>query len=98
MTVRDPIPIIEGPHETDLQGNLDKPVKFCMTYEGRCKYFGVHDGHYFYCAAQDAENKHAKPGQYAYPWAGAGKQIRSPHPDDGCPYLKGDTDVGKPQV
>lgn len=50
-----------------------------------CEHLGIHDRHYFYCAGQDAPNKHAKEGEYAYPWRGAGKQLRDPKPDRGCP-------------
>ena len=55
-----------------------------------CESFKIHDGHYFYCSSQDAPNKHAKPDEYAYPWHGAGKQLRNPIPDSGCP-IKGKT-------
>ena len=77
---------IEGPILTDLDGNLNEPILKCAYGNHRCVHFGIHDGHYFYCAAQDAPNKHAKSGEYAYPWAGAGKQMRHPNPDDGCPF------------
>lgn len=78
----------EGPILTDQSGNLTKPILMCSYgKENRCIHFGVHDWHYFYCAAQDAPNKHAAHGKYAYPWAGAGKQLRSARPDAGCPFV-----------
>ena len=76
----------EGPVTTNQDGNLDTPVRMCAYREHRCKHFGVHDWHYFYCAAQDAPNKHAGPRDYAYPWRGAGKQLRDNKPDAGCPF------------
>lgn len=76
-----------GPLITDLGGNLDTPILTCYDgEEDRCIHFGIHDGHYFYCAAQDAPNKHVAEGEYAYPWVGAGKQLRQQHPDEGCPF------------
>ena len=52
----------------------------------RCKHLGIHDFHYFYCAAQKHENADAN-GNYAYPWPGAGKRLRRCKPDDGCPFI-----------
>lgn len=81
-------PTNEGPILTDQDGNLDTPILMCAYRDHRCKHFGVHDWHYFYCAAQDAPNKHASETGYAYPWKGAGKQIRWAKPDEGCPFTK----------
>ena len=78
----------EGPVLTDQDGNLSVPISMCAWREHRCKFFGVHDWHYFYCAAQDAQNKHPHVSHGdAYPWAGAGKQLRSNEPDSGCPFV-----------
>lgn len=76
----------EGPITTDQNGNLQTPVLMCAFGSYRCRHFGVHDFHHFYCAAQDAPNKHAGPTDYAYPWHGAGKQLSENAPDSGCPY------------
>lgn len=80
------LPRHDGPVITDFGGDLDAPVLVCGLGGVRCKYLGVHDFHYFYCAAQDAPNKHAKPNEYAYPWHGAGKHLFGNRPDAGCPY------------
>ena len=77
----------EGPVLTDQRWNLGRAILMCSFGEHRCKHFGVHDWHYFYCAAQDAPNKRPLRDGYAYPWAGAGKQLRDPKPDVGCPFL-----------
>lgn len=85
----------EGPILTDQDGNLSKKILMCCYgKENRCIHFGVHDWHYFYCAAQDAPNKHAEPGKYAYPWAGAGKQLNSQQPDGGCPFMSSNLSSG----
>lgn len=65
----------EGPDWTDENGELETPYLSCQG----CKHLGVHDYHYFYCGAQDAQNQRhtAFVGDfsYAYPWPGAGKQL-----------------------
>jgi hypothetical protein len=82
-----PDELIEGPVLTDEDGNLPVPVALCAYGGERCKHLGVNDWHYFYCAAQDAPNKHAGPRDYAYPWHGAGKQLPGCYPDSGCPFM-----------
>lgn len=83
----------DGPVLTDQNGNLPAPILMCAYDEHRCKHLGVHDWHYFYCAAQDAPNKHAGPREYAYPWRGAGKRLRDYKPDSGCPFLTPNTQL-----
>ena len=78
---------VEGPVLTDQGGNLDEPILLCAYGKHRCKHLGVHDWHYFYCAAQDAPNKQVMRGCHPYPWAGAGKQLSDYKPDCGCPFL-----------
>lgn len=58
----------------------------CTSDTHRCRHYGIHDHHYTYCSAQDAPNLSAHAGQYAYPWAGAGRQF-SGYPADGCPLI-----------
>ena len=77
----------EGPILTDQGGNLPEPIRMCAYGSARCKHLGVHDWHYFYCAAQDAANQHAGPRDHAYPWRGAGKQLMDCKPDSGCPFV-----------
>lgn len=87
----------EGPILTDQNGVLSKPVLMCWyEKDKRCIHCGIHDWHYFYCAAQDAPNKHAKEGEYAYPWRGAGKHIGSQHPDAGCPFVSSNAQAKPP--
>lgn len=50
--------------------------------DNKCKHFGIHDFHYFYCAAQESECLSKD-----YPWPGAGKQLARSTPDSGCPFL-----------
>ena len=78
---------MEGPIQTDQEGNLDTKILMCQWGEYKCVHFGVHDHHYFYCAAQDAPNKHSSSGEYAYPWPNAGKQLMDTKPDNGCPFM-----------
>lgn len=81
-----PVPIA-GYLLTDQRGELSTPVRMCVGEGHRCIHAGVHDWHYFYCAAQDADNKHAPPGEFAYPWPGAGKHLHAgPYPNRDCPY------------
>jgi len=79
-TFRD-LPLCEGPV-------ISEGEEVCWNREKRCKHFLYHDGHYAYCAAQDAPNKHAAPDELAYPWHGAGKHIFRAVPNDGCPFKK----------
>jgi hypothetical protein len=84
----------DGPILTDLDGDLSEPVLMCWYgVENRCIHCGIHDRHYFYCAAQDAPNKHAAPGKYAYPWPGAGKRLVLQHPDAGCPFVSSNVEL-----
>ena len=78
--------IQEGPTLSDQGGNLAVPILMCTYGDYRCKHLGVHDFHYYYCAAQDAPNKHAEAMAYAYPWPVAGKRLRDYKPDAGCPF------------
>lgn len=80
-------PLQYGPILTDQDGELDKPILMCMYGKYRCSHFGINDVHYFYCSAQDADNKHAKPGEYAYPWPGAGARLFQQVPNKDCPYV-----------
>ena len=76
-----------GPVLTDQDGNLSAPILMCAYGATKCEHLGVHDWHYFYCAAQDDPNKHAGPNEYAYPWRGAGVQIHGLKTAAGCPFL-----------
>lgn len=80
--------LTEGPIWNDEDGNLPEEVPHCAWGADQCTHLGIHDYHYFYCSAQDAENKHGQRDGYAYPWPGAGKQLLHNEPDGGCPYLK----------
>lgn len=73
--------IIFGPVLTDQDGNLRAPIRMCRWGDTRCTYSGVHDWHYFYCAAQP-QTHHPN-----YPWPGAGRQLSAPKPDQRCPYF-----------
>jgi hypothetical protein len=76
-----------GPALADHNGELDVPVKTCKG----CRYFGVHDFHYYYCSEQPAQNQDPQmAGSACYPWRGAGTQF-SRWPDArGCPH---DTEI-----
>ncbi len=50
-----------------------------------CKYLGIHDWHYPYCAAQKNPNNDGKDG---YPWRDAGTHIPLARPNSGCPFAK----------
>lgn len=70
----------EGPLLLE-QDDMSPPLLRCWyNKENRCIHLGIHDYHYFYCAAQNSLSN--------YPWEGAGKQLRHPTPDKGCPFLK----------
>jgi hypothetical protein len=71
-----------GPSWQNPGLELNAPYLSCIG----CKHLEFHDLHYPYCSAQDAPNKHVKPGEYAYPWKGAGRHIFWAKPDSKCPY------------
>jgi len=77
---------VEGPIFTDQDGGLNIKIPMCGWGDRTCRHLGVHEFHYYYCAAQDAENKHAAPNEFAYPWHGAGKHLfGGPYPKN-CPF------------
>lgn len=52
-----------------------------------CKYLGIHDWHYPYCAAQKDPNNEGKDD--GYPWRDAGTHIFRTTPNAGCPFMNG---------
>ena len=70
-----------GPVLTDQDGNLSRKIWMCAWRGHRCAHYSVHDWHYSYCAAQKPDSAPAlRPG--------AGQQLRSGTPNDGCPYMR----------
>jgi hypothetical protein len=77
-----------GPILTDQGGELDTPILMCWWADYRCPHFGIHDHHYFFCSALDADNIHAEEGKHAYPWRGAGARNHADiNANSTCPYL-----------
>lgn len=68
-----------GPVLTNKDGNLSRRVWMCAWGDHRCAHYSVHDWHYPYCSTRPDSAPALRPG--------AGMQLRSPKPDDGCPYL-----------
>lgn len=50
--------LIDGPFLTDMKGELEDAILTCQYGNKHCKHLGIHDRHYFYCSAQEAENQH----------------------------------------
>jgi len=67
--------IQEGPILTNYSGELDIAVEICSG----CKHLGIHDCHYYYCAAQPVTKQE-------FPWPGAGIRLPSHHPNAACPH------------
>jgi hypothetical protein len=79
--------LTDGPFFTDMNGELETAILTCHHGNNQCKHFGIHNGHYFYCSAQDAENQHKNALEYYYPWEKAGKQMHDKYPSKECPYI-----------
>jgi len=77
---------MKGPLLTDQDGMLDEPILICSFRGYRCSHFAIHDRHYYYCSAQESENQHSEG--FAYPWRGAGVELATNEPNEGCPYIK----------
>lgn len=78
---------VEGPILTTLSSELETPVLLCAHPHKsiQCEHLGIHDGHYYYCAAQQ---KVFSTFDLAaeYPWSGAGTHLVNNRPNDTCPF------------
>lgn len=69
----------EGPILTDENGELDKSYLTCRG----CKWFRVHDWHYYFCRDLGDKTKEDRP----YSGGGWRQLHRAPHPDPACRFL-----------